>query len=81
MTPCPICVQRQASLGDPSESRWVGPDGNEYCSMHFIQAFGHGEKLVRVEGYEAPTKRKAPAPPNPAKKPEPKAEQKSEVAA
>jgi len=66
MSPCPTCVARQASLGDPSEARWIGPDGQEYCSMHFIQAFGHGETLVRVEGYEPPVKRKAPAPKKPA---------------
>ena len=27
MSPCPTCVERQATLGDPSESRWIGPDG------------------------------------------------------
>jgi hypothetical protein len=24
------------------------------CSLHQIQAFGHAEPLVRVEGYEPP---------------------------
>jgi len=76
MSPCPTCVERQATLGDPSEARWIGPDGGEYCSLHFIQRFGHGEPLVRIEGFEAPTRRKAPA----AKKPAaPKAKEKTEV--
>jgi len=30
--------------------------------MHFTQRFGHGEKLVKIQGYEAPAKIKAPAP-------------------
>jgi hypothetical protein len=76
MSPCPTCVERQATLGDPSEARWVGPDGAEYCSLHFVQRFGHSEPLVLVEGYQAPTKRKAPAPKHPAV---PKAQQKTEV--
>jgi len=76
MSPCPTCVERQATLGDPSEARWIGPDGGEYCSLHFIQRFGHGEPLVRIEGFKAPTTRKAPA----AKKPAtPKAKEKTEV--
>jgi len=73
MSPCPTCVERQASLGSPSEARWVGPDGSgDYCSMHFIQRFGHSETLVRVEDYEPPTTRKAAAPKKPAA-PKPKA--------
>jgi len=40
----------------PSEARWVAPDGKVYCSMHFIQAFGHSEPLVKVEDYEPPKK-------------------------
>jgi hypothetical protein len=65
MSPCPVCVERQASLGDPSEARWIGPDGGEYCSMHFIQRFGHAEKLIKIADYEPPTVRKAPAPKKP----------------
>lgn len=79
MSPCPVCVERQASLGNPSESRWIGPDGGEYCSMHFIQRFGHSEKLVRIEGYVAPTTTKPPAPKQ-TKKAE-KGEEPKEVAA
>jgi hypothetical protein len=30
--------------------------------MHFVQRFGHAEKLVRIDGYEPPTQAKAPAP-------------------
>jgi hypothetical protein len=40
------------------EARWVGPDGLVRCSLHQIQAFGHAEPLVRVEGYEPPRKPK-----------------------
>jgi len=72
---CPDCEVRQANLGDPSFARWIGPDGGKYCSLHFIQRFGHGEPLVRIEGYEPPEKRKAPAPKKaPAAKPKPKSE-------
>jgi hypothetical protein len=81
MTPCPTCIERQATLGDPSEARWIGPDGGEYCSLHFVQAFGHGEKLVKIPDYVPPETRKRPAPPNPAKKDEPTPEPKTEVAA
>jgi len=45
-----------------SKGRWVGPDGRVRCSLHHIQEFGHAERLVRVEGYEAPDEIKAPAP-------------------
>jgi hypothetical protein len=47
-----------------SQGRWVGPDGRVRCSLHHIQEFGHSEKLVRVEGYEAPASVKPPAPKN-----------------
>jgi len=43
----------------------VGPNGKAYCSMHFIQRFGHAERLVRVENYEPPVERKPPAPKEP----------------
>jgi len=46
-----------------SQGRWVGPDRKVRCSLHHIQAFGHGERLVRVEGYEAPAQPKPPAEP------------------
>jgi len=59
--PCPSC-QANPDLGEPSTARWLGPDGGIYCSMHFIQRFGHNEKLVRIDGYEPPTRRKPPAP-------------------
>jgi hypothetical protein len=59
---CPDCVSRQANLGDPSHARWLGPDGGTYCSMHFVQKFGHAEPLVRIEGYIAPERAKTPAP-------------------
>jgi len=62
VTYCTVCERQAESLGQPSHARWVGPDGNVYCSIHFTQRFGHGEKLVRVEGYEAPTEIKPPAP-------------------
>jgi len=42
----------------PSEARWVGPDGKVRCSLHQIQAFGHAEPLVKVEGYQPPRKPK-----------------------
>lgn len=58
---CPTCEQRQDQLGTPSRARWIGPDGGLYCSLHFIQRFGHGEKLVRIEGYEPPAEAKQPA--------------------
>lgn len=62
---CSDCVNRQATLGLPSYARWLGPDGGEYCSMHYIQRFGHGEPLVRIEGFKAPSARKPPAPRKP----------------
>ena len=62
MSACPVCEANSADLGHPSQARWKGPDGGEYCSMHFISKFGHSEPLVRIEGYEAPTEIKPPAP-------------------
>jgi len=62
---CPDCIANQGDLGDPSHARWVGPDGGSYCSMHFIRRFGHGERLVPIEGYEPPVTRKRAAPPKP----------------
>ena len=59
---CPDCERQTIDLGRPSHARWVGPNGRAYCSMHFIQRFGHAEKLVRIENYEPPTERKPPAP-------------------
>jgi hypothetical protein len=59
---CHVCEKRVPDLGQPSHARWVGPDGKAYCSMHFVQKYGHGEKLVRVDGYEPPKTRKPPAP-------------------
>ena len=61
MSLCPVCEQHQADLGRPSNARWLGPDGVGYCSMHFVAKFGHSEKLVKIEGDEAPAKVKAPA--------------------
>lgn len=57
---CPVCERNADTLGTPSRARWVGPDGESYCSLHFVQRFGHHEKLVRVEGYEPPTETKQP---------------------
>jgi hypothetical protein len=37
-----------------SQGRWVGPDGKLRCSLHHIQAFGHGSPLIRVGNYEPP---------------------------
>jgi len=54
MSACPVCVANEADLGRPSSARWVGPDGEQYCSLHFINKFGHAEKLVKVEDYEPP---------------------------
>lgn len=59
---CFDCLARQATLGNPSYARWLGPDGGEYCSMHYINRFGHGEPLIRIEGFKAPARRKPPAP-------------------
>jgi hypothetical protein len=30
--------------------------------MHFIQRFGHDERLVKINGYEPPAEMKPPAP-------------------
>jgi hypothetical protein len=64
MSDCGVCVNEPV-LGSPSEARWLGPDGNGYCSMHFINAFGHAEPLVKIEGYEPPKKAKPPVPKKP----------------
>lgn len=56
---CPDC-EADLALGPPSKARWVGPDGTNYCSLHFIHRFGHAEPLVRVEGYEPPEEVKPP---------------------
>jgi len=69
---CYVCEAQTTRLGQPSHARWVGPDGKAYCSMHLTQKFGHGEKLVRVEGYEPPTEVKPPAPREEEEKPKPK---------
>lgn len=61
MSACPVCERNAADLGQPSAARWVGPDGEQYCSLHFVARFGHGERLVRVEDYEPPTEAKKPA--------------------
>jgi hypothetical protein len=61
MTYCPSC-QNDISLGEPSVARWLGPDGNPYCSIHFTNRFGHGEPLVKLEDFEPPKKVKKAAP-------------------
>jgi hypothetical protein len=61
MSLCPVCVRNEADLGQPSQARWVGPDGGEYCSLHFTSRFGFAQPLVRVEDYEPPKAVKAPA--------------------
>lgn len=62
---CWVCEAQVEDLGQPSHARWVGPDKKAYCSMHFIQRFGHGERLVRVENYEPPAQVKPAAPKRP----------------
>jgi hypothetical protein len=69
---CGMCVANDA-LGTPSYARWLGSDGEGYCSMHHIQRFGHAAQLVRIEGYEPPPAIKPPAP-KAAKRSEPKRE-------
>lgn len=61
MTTCCTC-EVNPIFGSPSAARWLGPDGDAYCSMHFIGKFGHGEPLVKIEGFEPP-KKKTPAKP------------------
>lgn len=60
MSACPVCEAHRADLGRPSEARWIGPDGGIYCSMHFINRFGHGERLVKIGDYTPPAAAKAP---------------------
>ena len=57
---CHVCEGQILKLGQPSYARWVGPNGRAYCSMHFIQRFGHDERLVRLDGYEPPRQVKPP---------------------
>ena len=64
MSACTVCERSVGDLGQPSQGRWVGPDGEEYCSIHFTSRFGHAQPLVRVEGYEPPQEVKKPAPKN-----------------
>ena len=59
---CQVCESQILKLGQPSYARWVGPNGKAYCSMHFVQRFGHGEKLVKINGYEPPKQVKPPQP-------------------
>ena len=59
---CPDCVAEELALGAPSRSRWLGPDGTAYCSMHFVRRFGHGQRMIRIDGYVPPSSRKPPAP-------------------
>jgi hypothetical protein len=55
-----LCEAASAMLDGPclSYARWIGPDGKLYCSMHFTHAFGHHERLQRVEDYEPPKRPK-----------------------
>jgi len=76
MTPCSVCLVTPV-FGDPSAARWIGPDGEKYCSMHFINRFGHDEPLVKIEDFEAPVKKKAP----PKEKAAPKGKAPKEVKA
>ena len=62
MSACVDCEARPDDFGAPSTARWVGPDGEGYCSMHFVHRFGHQEKLVRIDGFEPPRTIKPPAP-------------------
>lgn len=55
---CPDCEANQDQLGEPSHARWHGPDGGKYCSIHFVRRFGHCEKLIKIEDYEAPKAKK-----------------------
>lgn len=64
MSACLAC-KADESLGAPSQARWVGPDGEAYCSMHFLGKFGHGEKLVLLADYAPPKASKPPAPKKP----------------
>jgi hypothetical protein len=58
-----LCQDESTILAGPcrSEARWVGPDGLIRCSLHQIQAFGHAEPLIRVEGYKPPRRPKRTA--------------------
>jgi hypothetical protein len=48
--------------GCKAQARWVGSDGKVRCSLHHIQEFGHGDRLVRVAGYEPPEDAPQPEP-------------------
>ena len=51
-----LCESESTILAGPcsSQGRWIGPDGKVRCSLHHIQEFGHGERLVKVPDYEPP---------------------------
>jgi hypothetical protein len=68
MSLCSDC-ENDLALGQPSVARWKGPDGGEYCSLHFINRFGHGQRLVRLEDFEPPKQTKKAAPKNGRRKP------------
>jgi hypothetical protein len=57
-----LCQSESNLLPGPctSQGRWVGPDDKVRCSLHHIQEFGYGERLVRVEGYTPPKGKKPP---------------------
>jgi hypothetical protein len=78
ITYCETCEGR-LDLGEPSVARWAGPDGKKYCSMHFVNRFGHGEPLVLIEDYKPPTKRKKAAPKKKAAAKKPKSAPKKKV--
>jgi len=62
---CPMCVN-DLRLGDPSYARWVDPNGGPpLCSLHYVRLYGHGERMVRIDGYEPPRSRVAPPPHDP----------------
>lgn len=71
MSDCTICADNPV-FGTPSPARWLGPDGGEYCSMHFIQTFGHCETLVKLAEFEAPKATLPPAEKKPKKAKAPK---------
>ena len=57
MIACPVCDRESAPIsGDPRPARWIGPDGELYCSMHFINASGTASALVKIEDYEPPAR-------------------------
>lgn len=62
MSACEVC-KSEPVFGSPSAARWLGPDGKAYCSMHFVNRFGHSEPLVKIEGFEPPVKKAEPKTP------------------